>query len=90
MIKASIAYSTSGHARITQLCARHKLNIVELFESLAFADDQVVAAAVAQGLPRRKEKMAANKKTISAARRAFNSLTAEQIAIILESQTVKA
>lgn len=89
MIRASIAYSDAGYARVQELCATHHLSVIELFESMAFADDPTVAAAISQGLPRRKEAMYANKKVISAARRVVRNMTPEQLAALIESQTIK-
>lgn len=90
MIRASIAYSDAGYARVQALCVTHRLSVIELFESMAFADDQTVAAAISQGLPRRKGTMSANKKIISAAKRVVKNMTPEQLAVLIESQTIKA
>ena len=90
MIRASIAYSNAGHARIQALCKRHDITVIELFESMAFADDQAVNAAIAQGLPRRKAAMLENKKSVSAARQVLKTMTPEEIAMIIGSRTVKA
>lgn len=90
MKRSAIAYSTDGWSRVQQLCERHCLNVVELFESLAFADDEIVANAIAQGLPRRKEKMSDNKKVISQAKRAVKLMSSEQLAALIQSQQSKA
>lgn len=90
MVRAGIAYSDAGHARIIELTKAHNIGIVELFESLAFADDELVARALQQGLPRRKDKMAATKAEKKAAdnliKTALAKVPADKLEAFLASQ----
>ena len=90
MIRASIAYSNAGHARIQELSQRHNIAIVELIESMAFADDEIVKSAIAQGLSRRKTKMAEAKKTIRASMQILKTVTPEELAQIVSSRHLNA